>query len=91
MSIKDRIKKWLNDDRPGLRSFSNPMVSDNTIGMPDRAIRLTIYSASGGRVIETSKYNPQTDRSIQSLYIVTSDQDFGKEIDKILTIESLKN
>lgn len=60
------------------------------IEQPERAIRFTVYSANGGRVVETNRYDRKTDRTNNGLYIITSDQDFGKEIDKIITLEALK-
>ena len=67
------------------------VVSSDSIHQPDRAMRFTIYAASGGRVVEFQKYNPSTDRTINGLYIITSDQNFGQEIDKIITMEALKS
>jgi hypothetical protein len=60
------------------------------IDQPERAIRFTVYIANGGRVVETVRYDKQKDRHHNGLYIVTSDQDFGKEIDKIITMEALR-
>lgn len=65
-------------------------VGPPSIDQPERAIQFTIYNANGGRVIETRRYDRQKDRHTNGLYIVTSDQDFGREIDKIITMESLK-
>jgi hypothetical protein len=61
-----------------------------SIDQPDRAIQFTIYTANGGRVIETRRFDRKTDRHANNLYVVTSDQDFGREIDKIITLESLR-
>jgi hypothetical protein len=61
-----------------------------SIDQPDRAIQFTVYSANGGRVIETRRYDRKTDRHANNLYVVTSDQDFGREIDKIITMEALR-
>lgn len=62
-----------------------------SIDQPDRAIQFTVYTANGGRVVETRRYDRQKDRHSNGLYVITSDQDFGKEIDKIITMESLKS
>ena len=62
-----------------------------SIDQPERAIQFTIYHANGGRVVETRRYDRKTDRNNNSLYVITSDQEFGKEIDKIITMESLKS
>jgi hypothetical protein len=61
-----------------------------SIDQPERAIQFTIYSASGGRVVETRRYDRQKDRSQTGLYIITGEQDFGKEIDKIIVMEGLR-
>lgn len=50
-----------------------------------------IYKASGGTIVETNQYDRRTDRHNNGLYIITDDKDIGKEIGKIITMESLKN
>lgn len=60
------------------------------IDQPERAIQFTIYNANGGRVVETRRYDRHKDRHTTGLYVITSDQDFGREIDKIITMEALK-
>jgi hypothetical protein len=62
----------------------------HSIDQPERAIQFTVYNANGGRVVETRRYDRQKDRNHQNLYIITSDQEFGKEIDKIITMEALR-
>lgn len=56
----------------------------------DKAMHFTVYVANGGRIVETRRYDRKTDRSSNGLYVITNDQDFGKEIDKIITMEALK-
>lgn len=70
--------------RGGLQT--GPSVIDNQ----DKSIRFTVHVANGGRVIETQRYDRKSDRHASSLYVVTSEQDFGKEIDKIITMEALR-
>lgn len=60
------------------------------IDQPERAIRFTVYNANGGRVVETGRYDRKMDRHHNNLYIITADKDFGQEIDKIITLESLR-
>jgi hypothetical protein len=54
-------------------------------------IQFKVYKASGGTIIETSTYDRRTDRHNNGLYIITDDKDLGKEIGKIITMESLKS
>jgi hypothetical protein len=72
--------------------LSNSLISKGppSIDQPERAIQFTVYSASGGRVVETRRYDKKTDRHTNGLYVINNDTDFGKEIDKIITMESLR-
>lgn len=54
-------------------------------------MNLKIYKASGGMVIETNIYDRRTDRNTSGLYVVTSEENLGAEISKIITMESLKS
>jgi hypothetical protein len=69
-----------------LRGLQTPA----SIDQPDRAIHFTVYVANGGRIVETRRVDRKTDRSTNGLYIITNDQDFGREIDKIITQEALR-
>jgi hypothetical protein len=60
------------------------------IDQPERALHFTVYVANGGRVVETRRYDKKTDRNTNGLYVITNDADFGHEIDKIITMESLR-
>jgi len=53
-------------------------------------MRLSIYRANGGTIVETRQYDRQKDRSQNQLHIVGHDQDLGHSIAKIITMESLR-
>lgn len=61
-----------------------------SIDQPERALHFTVYVANGGKVIETRRYDKKTDRNTNGLYVINNDADFGKEIDKIITMEALR-
>lgn len=87
------FKRWLIKlTRSNDESYGEQIVVSNehSIDQPDRAIRFTVYIANGGRVVETHRYDRKNDRSHQNLYVITDDKEFGKEIDKIITMESLR-
>jgi hypothetical protein len=65
-------------------------VGPASIDQPERALQFTVYVANGGRVVETRRYDKKTDRNTNGLYVINNDADFGKEIDKIITMESLR-
>mgnify|MGYP003350419989 CR=1 FL=1 len=56
-----------------------------------RGMNFTVYRASGGYIIENRIYDQKTDRTSNSLHIVTDDKELGEEIAKIITYENLKN
>jgi len=53
-------------------------------------LRLSIYRANGGTIVETRVYDRQKDRSQNQLHIVSHDDDLGHSIAKIITMESLR-
>lgn len=95
MGIRSWIKNWISEENlridTSIRDPSVYSISSTQRLEHDRAIRLTIYSAAGGRIVETNRYESVKDRNHSNLYIITSDQDFGKEIEKILTMENLRS
>jgi len=65
------------------------MVRDNEV-LEGHPMRLNVYRASGGVVIEARTYDPQRDRHHNSLHVITHDQDLAASLDKIITMESLR-
>jgi hypothetical protein len=53
-------------------------------------LRLSIYRADGGTIVETSTYDRQKDRHQNQLHIIGHGQDLGEGLSKIITIESLR-
>jgi hypothetical protein len=88
MSIKQRIRNWLmnDDDTPDPYSIED----ENGPDLNSQSFRLNIYGASGGTIIETTKYDRKSDENRHSLHIVTEDKDLGQELSKIITMEQLR-
>ena len=88
----ERQQSQLRESAISVDRLSNSLISKGppSIDQPERAIQFTIYNANGGRVIETRRYDKKTDRHSNGLYVITSDKEFGHEIDKIITMESLR-
>ena len=63
---------------------------ESSIDQPERAIQFTVYTANGGRVIETRRYDRKTDRHGERHYLITDEQEFEKELGKFITLESMK-
>ena len=88
LSIRERIRNWLLIDADDAE-----LVYAEDCEGPDldsNSFRLKIYGASGGTIIETTKYDRKTDENRHSLHIVTEDKDLGQELAKIITMEQLR-
>jgi len=89
MTLKQRIRNWLmkeNDDAEECYAIED----SNGVDLSSNSFRLNIYGASGGTIIETTKYDRKTDENRHSLHIVTEDKDLGQELAKIITMEQLR-
>lgn len=86
----EQRRKREEDMQVGSKSLSISREHSSEIQNQEKSIRFTVHVASGGRIVETQKYDRQKDRHQSGLYVITNDQDFGKEIEKIITMEALK-
>lgn len=89
LTFKQRIRSWLMDDSA---DYGNQLISVDSEGpkIQSQGFRLNVYSASGGTIIETTKYDRQKDDHKHSLHVVTDDKELGEELAKIITMESLR-
>lgn len=53
-------------------------------------MRISLYRASGGLIVEVRTYDRQKDRNNSQLHIIPSDADVAESLSKILTLESLR-
>ena len=91
LTFKQRIRNWImNDDVE--TDYSGNLISVDSEGpnIQSQGFRLNVYSASGGTIIETTKYDRQRDDHKHSLHVVTDDKELGEELAKIITMESLR-
>jgi hypothetical protein len=88
LTFKQKLRNWLlNDDdvcETAYADESGPEIQSN-------AFRLNIYGASGGTIVETTKYDCKKDENRHSLHVVTEDKDLGEELSKIITMEQLRS
>lgn len=56
----------------------------------EKGIRFQVYKAQGGYVVETSTFDRQRDRHVNGLHIINDGEKFGDRIEKIITMEALK-
>jgi len=55
----------------------------------DQGYTFRVYAADRGHVVEVQHTDRKKDERVQKLFIITEDDDFGRQISKILTAEGL--
>ena len=90
LTIKQRIRNWLMNDNDEVEYSNAISIDEEGPNIQTQSFRLNVYSAGGGTIIETTKYDRQRDDHRHSLHIVTDDKDLGEELSKIITMESLR-
>jgi len=69
------------------KSISRVRESDDLNTEP---ITFKMFKASGGWAIEFRQYDSRNDRVETSLYVVNDEEELGKHISQIITMEALK-
>ena len=87
LTIKQRIRNWLMNDHDEALVYAEDCESRD---LNSQSFRLSVYGASGGTIIETTKYDRKSDENRHSLHVVTEDKDLGEELAKIITMEQLR-
>jgi len=88
LSIRERIRNWLLKD---VDDAELVYAEDcDGVDLHSQGFRLQVYGASGGTIVETTKYDQKKDENRHSLYVVTEDKDLGEELAKIITMEQLR-
>jgi hypothetical protein len=89
LTIKQRIRNWLNSDSDMPEDVPQDIVVEGS-RLDSEGLRLQIYKASGGYVVETRSYDRVKDRSHNSMFVITEDQDLGDQLGKIVMMEALR-
>jgi hypothetical protein len=92
--LKLKLRDWVNsaqDEKETIyaTSPSNRLVARSDIDSED-GLSITVRSAIGGRIVTFRHYDRKTDRSNHRLYIIPEDQDFERELGKMITLESMR-
>jgi len=84
-----RIMRQSQEDEsvPALNSVTK--VSRAHVDMDD-GLNITVRNAIGGRIVSFRHYNHKTDQNTYKVYIVPEDQDFERELGKMITLESMR-
>lgn len=56
----------------------------------EEGLNMQVHKAIGGRIVSFNHYDRKTDRGYRKVYIINDEQDFEKELSKIITLESMR-
>ena len=93
--LKLKLRNWVNSaediDAPETvyATASNRLGARGDIDS-EEGLSITVRSAIGGRIVTFRHYDRKTDRTNHKLYIVPDDQDFERELGKMITLESMR-
>ena len=87
LSLKQRFRNWLMEDPDELYVSQD---SIETAHLESDGMRLQVYRASGGYVVETRSYDRRSDRNNNTMHVITDDQDLGQALGKIVMMEALR-
>jgi hypothetical protein len=88
LSLKQRIRSWLLDSGDETEVGQDICVQEDKLSSD--GMRMQIYKANGGFVVETRGYDRQKDRHLNSMHVITQDQDLGDALGKIVMMEALR-
>jgi len=73
----------------GLATAKSPS-EEYHVHLSQSSMNFRLYAATGGHIVEYSYYDEKTDRNTQALHLISSDQDLGDSLSKIMTLEALR-
>lgn len=88
-TFKQKLRNWLMDTDPEDYG-QTPEIDSSGPSFDVDPLRINVYKASGGFVVETRKYDRRKDENITSMNIITEDKNLGEELGKIITLEALR-
>ena len=91
--IKQHLRNWLLNeaqDLPSTLSRGIGVVSAREQDDESEGLNIHVRSAIGGRIVRFRHYDSRADRNYHKVYIVPEDQDFERELGRMITLESMR-
>lgn len=89
LTLKQRFRNWLLDSNQTDESESQGLYVEAD-RLSTEGLRLQIYKAQGGYVVETRSYDRKTDRNNSTMHVITEESDLGDSLGKIVMMEALR-
>ncbi len=86
LTLKQRFRNWLM--REEIEEDVPQLVEADRLS--SEGMRLQVYKASGGYVVETRSYDRRKDQNFNTMHVIRDDQDLGDALGKIVMMEVLQ-
>ena len=87
LSLRQRLRNWLMADD---EEADIPQLVTADDRLSSEGMRMQIYKASGGFVVETRSYDRRKDQNFNTMHVIRDDQDLGEALGKIVMMEALQ-
>jgi hypothetical protein len=88
LTFKQKFRNWLMDDGSVPDPDQDIYVEEDKL--QSEGMRLQIYKASGGFVVETRSYDRRKDENAHTMHVITEEADLGDALGKIVMMEALR-
>jgi hypothetical protein len=87
--LRRKLRRWLNEEDE--IKLARATVIERDHDRPSQnGMNFCLYRAVGGHILESRAYNPKTDRTDGTLYMIHEDQDFAKQVAQAIMLEQMK-
>jgi len=86
--LKRKLRCWLNEEDIHLGRAT--VIERDRTAPAMNGMNFCLYTAVGGHILESRVYNPKTDRTDGTLYMIHEDQDFAKQVAQAIMLEQMK-
>jgi hypothetical protein len=82
---------WENDREQDICLSTKPSrLMSSADELPDGGLNIQVKAAMGGKIVVFRNYDSKSDRHKYTTYIIPDEQDFEKELGKMITLESMR-
>jgi hypothetical protein len=83
------IRNWINQEDEIKMSRATVVERDRS-APAQNGMNFCLYQAVGGHILESRNYNPKTDRTEGTLYMIHDDEDFARQVAHAIMLEQMK-
>lgn len=91
--FKEKIAKWVeegNSTRYDQEKCEVATVMADNMHFKD-PLNITIFNATGGKIVKFSTYNERNGESNETTYLVHADENFEESLSKFIALEAIKH